>query len=137
MNRSDLQKLAEIRVQDSEVLLGACRWAGAYYLAGYAVECALKACIAKQVKEFDFPDRKIVTDSHVHDLTKLLRLSGVGYLHEEELNKNAAFNDFWAVVKDWNETSRYVDTPEKTAQDMVKAVKDPKNGVLTWVKNHW
>ena len=41
MNRSDLQKLAEIRVQDSEVLLGACRWAGAYYLAGYAVECAL------------------------------------------------------------------------------------------------
>jgi HEPN domain-containing protein len=30
------------------VLLEAGLYAGAYYLAGYAVECALKACIAKK-----------------------------------------------------------------------------------------
>jgi HEPN domain-containing protein len=137
MNRSDLQKLAQLRVEDATVLLRARRWAGAYYLAGYAVECALKACIAKQVKEFDFPDKEIVKNSYVHDLTKLLNLSGVGHLHEQELKKNDAFNDFWAVIKDWNETSRYADTQEKIAQDMVKAVTDAKDGVLKWLMNHW
>jgi len=31
---------------------------GAYYLAGYAVECALKACIAKGTQRFEFPDKR-------------------------------------------------------------------------------
>ncbi len=33
-------------------------WEGTYYLAGYAVECALKACIAKQIIAEDFPDKE-------------------------------------------------------------------------------
>jgi hypothetical protein len=109
---------------------------------GYAVECALKACIAKQIKEFDFPDKKLVTDSyvhdHVHDLTKLLRLSGVGVLFENELKKNQAFDTNWGVVKDWSEESRYqASVAEKVARDMFAAVTDAQNGVLTWLKNHW
>src|SRR5919106_3680906 len=39
---------------------------GAYYLAGYAVECGLKACIAKQVRRHEFPDRTTVNQSHTH-----------------------------------------------------------------------
>jgi len=137
VNRSDFQKLAEIRVQDARILLDAGRFDGAYYLVGYAVECALKACIAKQVKEFDFPDRKIVKDSYVHDLNQLLQLSGVGHLHDEELKKNPAFDDCWAVVKDWKEDSRYTSVPEKTARNMFAAVTDAQNGILTWLMNHW
>jgi HEPN domain len=137
VNRSDFQKLAEIRVQDAKVLLNAGRYDGAYYLAGYAVECALKACIAKQVKEFDFPDRKIVKDGYVHDLSQLLQLSGVGHLHDAELKKNTAFDDYWAVVKDWDENSRYSNTPENTARNMFEAVTDDQNGILTWLMNHW
>jgi hypothetical protein len=45
VNRSDFQKLAMDRIADAKALLAAKRWAGAYYLAGYAVECALKACV--------------------------------------------------------------------------------------------
>lgn len=137
MNRSDFQKLAEIRVQDARILLDAGRFDAAYYLVGYAVECALKACIAKQVKEFDFPDRKIVKDSWVHDLNQLLQLSGVGPLHDEELKKNPAFDGYWAVVKDWKEDSRYAITPEKTARNMFAAVTDAQNGILAWLMNHW
>lgn len=37
---------------------------GAYYLAGYAVECALKSCIARRTQEHDFPDKKLANDSH-------------------------------------------------------------------------
>ncbi len=38
--------------------------------------CA-QSLIAKQVREFDFPDRKVVNDSYVHDLEKLLNVSGL------------------------------------------------------------
>jgi hypothetical protein len=50
VNRVEPQRLAKERISDAKVLLGARHWVGAYYLAGYAVECALKACIAKLMK---------------------------------------------------------------------------------------
>jgi HEPN domain-containing protein len=55
MNRRDFQKLALIRIADAQVLFQNGRYDAAYYLAGYAVECALKACIAKQTMRHDFP----------------------------------------------------------------------------------
>lgn len=47
---------------------------GAYYLAGYAVECALKACIAKQTQRFEFPDKDKVTKGWTHKLNELVKL---------------------------------------------------------------
>ena len=63
MNRDDLQKLSEIRLKEAKVLLDQDLFDGAYYLLGYALECALKSCIAKQFRQYDFPDRKLVLDS--------------------------------------------------------------------------
>lgn len=40
MNRADLQTLSDLRLADGEALLQAGRFAGAYYMLGYAVECA-------------------------------------------------------------------------------------------------
>ena len=78
MNRKDLHKLADLRIEEARVLLNkGCCYAGAYYLAGYSVECALKACVAKQIRKHDFPDRKLIQDSYTHDLNKLLGLAGV------------------------------------------------------------
>jgi HEPN domain-containing protein len=48
MNRDTLQRISNQRRREVAVLLEAGLYAGAYYLAGYAVECALKACIAKK-----------------------------------------------------------------------------------------
>jgi hypothetical protein len=48
MNRAEFQKLSDLRLHESKALLTAGLPQGAYYLAGYAVECALKACIAKR-----------------------------------------------------------------------------------------
>lgn len=138
MNRSDLQTLADLRVEDARILLDAGRHGAAYYLAGYAVECALKACVAKQIREFDFPDKKLVNDSYVHDLSKLLNISGVKNLHDAEMDRNHSFATNWGIVKDWTETSRYqVTTPEPRARDFFSAVTDPTDGVITWLKKHW
>jgi hypothetical protein len=138
MNRRDLQQLADLRAAEAKVLLDAGWFAGAYYLVGYAVECALKSCITRQIREFDFPDKKLVTDSYSHDLIKLLRLSGVGHLHDAEAKANPVFENNWLVVKDWSEESRYdIAVAEAVARDMYDAVTDQVNGVLTWLKKHW
>ena len=57
MNRADLQKLSNTRIREAKALFAAGEYSGAYYLAGYAVECALKACFAKNVKQYDFPEK--------------------------------------------------------------------------------
>src|SRR5689334_13393852 len=43
------QELAERWLVDADTLLNDRRWGAAYYLAGYAVECGLKACILGRV----------------------------------------------------------------------------------------
>ena len=48
---------------------------GAYYLAGYAVECALKACIAKGTLRGEFPDKKRVDSSYSHNLRELFKVA--------------------------------------------------------------
>ena len=76
MNRTDLQLLADVRVADAEALLEAKRWAAAYYLLGYAVECALKACVARQFRQDEVPDRTVVNNFYSHRLDQLLGISG-------------------------------------------------------------
>ncbi len=63
MNRTDLQKLSNIRIREAKVLFAAGEHSGAYYLAGYAIECALKACFAKGVKRYDSLRRAAQTRS--------------------------------------------------------------------------
>ncbi|HYI10667.1 MAG TPA: DNA-binding protein [Thermoanaerobaculia bacterium] len=138
MNRSDLQKLTDLRLEDAKVLLDASRFEAAYYLLGYAVECALKSCIAKQIREFDFPDKKLVNDSYVHDLKKLLNISGIERFHDAEMSRNRAFATNWGIVKDWSENTRYqVTTAESLVRDFFAAVTEPPDGVITWLKKYW
>ena len=55
MNRAEFKKLALTPLDDARVLLKNRRYSAAFYLAGYAVECSLKACLAKKTRRFDFP----------------------------------------------------------------------------------
>jgi HEPN domain-containing protein len=64
VKRKDLQALANARLRDAEILLKNRRFDGAYYLAGYAVECAIKACVAKKTQRYDFPDKDLAIQVH-------------------------------------------------------------------------
>ena len=138
MNRGDLQNLSRIREKEAKVLLDNGCFAGAYYLLGYAVECTLKACIAKQIRRYDFPDRKLINDSYTHDLEKLLNISGLKNELERatRTNPNLAVN--WAIVKDWSEQSRYsTGISEIMARDFHSAVTARRQGVLSWLRRQW
>lgn len=138
MNRRDLQILADLRIVDAKILIDGSRFSGAYYLLGYAVECALKACIAKQIKEHDFPDKQLVLDSYTHNLEKLLRISGVKLMFDSLIKTNQSFEVNWNIVKDWTEGSRYDNNvSEVKARDLLNAVTDGTDGVLTWLKTVW
>jgi HEPN domain-containing protein len=77
LNRELLQQLSEQHLADAQVLLERRRWPGAYYLAGYSVECALKACIAKLTKVHDFPHQDS-PKAFTHRLDVLCAAGGTG-----------------------------------------------------------
>lgn len=138
MNREDFQKLSAERVRDARALLGAGRYAAAYYLCGYAVECALKACIAKRTIRHDFPDKIFAATVYTHDLVKLLNAAGLTHTHQQHVDAHPAFGTNWAIVKDWSETKRYERTiTESQARDFYSATTARANGVLKWIKAHW
>jgi len=138
MNRRDFQSLARLRLKEARTLFKAGLPAGAFYLAGYSVECALKACIAKKVRRHDFPDKATVARSWRHDLRELVNTAELGPELERELEANPQFSANWGVVKDWSERSRYrTDTTLIKARDMIRAVSAPTHGVLRWLIPRW
>lgn len=138
MNRSDLQRLAEARLEDGLVLMDAGRWAAAYYLFGYAIECGLKACVARQFRQDEVPDKTVVNDFYTHRLEKLLAISGAKAAFDRRASTDPAFQVNWNTVRDWNETSRYEHSiGEAKARDMQSAVADAATGVLPWLKARW
>jgi HEPN domain-containing protein len=77
VNRLDFQNLAHEKIAEAKILLDAGKWTGAYYLAGYAVECGLKACIANLLKSEIFPEKSFSDKLYIHDLKKLIVLAGL------------------------------------------------------------
>lgn len=137
MNKTELENIAAIRIKEAEILLTAACYQGAYYLAGYALECTLKACIAKQIKEFDFPNKQLANDSYTHNLTKLLTTAGLKQELSEHEKQDKEFKLNWAVVSKWSEESRYEYAIEKQkAHDFFNAITDNKSGILPWLKNY-
>ena len=137
MNRVDLQALLETRIQEAKSLLAAGFTDGAYYLAGYSVECALKACIAKQTQEHDFPDKKLVNESHTHNLTELMRLAELTPILRAAMQTDTSFEDDWLSVKNWSKASRYEYWSSADAQSMLEAIERPSGGLLRWIRLHW
>jgi HEPN domain-containing protein len=137
VNRSDLQILTRVRLEEARTLLTAGLPDGAYYLAGYAVECALKACIARGTQRHEFPDKKKVAESHTHNLRDLVKVANLELARLEEVNRDPKFRAHWDLVLQWSEQSRYRRHDSKIAQALVRAIADRKHGVLAWIKKSW
>ena len=138
MNRQELQELSRIRRKEAAALLKAKHYSGAYYLLGYSVECALKACIAKQTNKHDFPNKELAIKAYVHNLEELIKLAGLKSDLDKDIKKNGTLEVNWAVVKDWNESARYICTiTSADAKDLYSACTSRTNGILSWIKTKW
>ncbi len=134
MDRHTFRQLASLRLREAKTLLRNGHYEGAYYLCGYSVECALKACLARQTKRYAFPPKveDVREYYYTHKLPKLLDRVGGPLATEMTGDKN------WAVVRGWSEETRYsVGTPKELAQQLYSAVADKKSGVLKCIKKYW
>lgn len=131
-SRSDFEKLMDLRLREAKLLLDQKDWDGAYYLAGYAVEFALKIrIIAQLMKSNRFPDKKSVEIFYKHDLSRLRELAVL----DDEMDKDTAVSPQWNFVKDWSEQTRYtIGKTEQQAADLYDAI---EKGVLPWIKARW
>jgi HEPN domain-containing protein len=137
MTRNDLRRLARIRLKEAGILLREGCYDGAYYLAGYAAECALKACIAKATRRCEFPDLEKVRDSYTHKLLVLVKVAGLSAMLDAERSGDSAFEVNWTTAKDWSEDARYAEHGEKQARDLYRALTNKKPGVMRWIRQHW
>lgn len=138
MNRSTFQELAIIRLKETEALLDNDCWDGAYYLCGYVIECALKACISKKTREYDFPpSRSTIEKYYTHNLKLLMESAGLDVQLKLDMKKDKELEINWNIAIVWNEACRYERRSESNARDLYLAVNDPNHGVLRWLKQHW
>jgi HEPN domain-containing protein len=143
MNRKDLQALSELRLKEAKALFSAGFPEGAYYLAGYAVECALKACIAKRTQEHDFPDKKLVDKSYTHDLERLIDAAELSNSFKKDKTGDSILELKWEHVRRWSEQSRYelLAGSEQERRDaawlMIISVESVEGGVLPWIRQFW
>ena len=136
--RADFQEMAEVRLEEAKSLLDIGKWGGAYYLAGYALELSLKACIIKALMATDaFPDKEFSKNCYTHSVDKLV---GLAKLQDELKNAGDADPDLranWAVARDWSEEKRYHRIEKAEAEALYIAIADSAHGVLPWSKTQW
>ena len=136
--RAEFQDLAETRLEEAKRLLDIGKWDGTYYLAGYAVELALKACIIKSMMTTDaFPAKDFSKDCETHAYLRLLRAARLEPEWELMCQAEKQFAANWAHVSEWSEAMRYFRIEEAEARDFYDAVSEPLHGVLPWIKARW
>jgi HEPN domain-containing protein len=136
--KAEFRQLAEVRLAEAKTLLDAGQWNGAYYLAGYAVELALKACIIKVLMATDaFPDKDFSRNCYTHAIEKLVELAKLENVRTSATDGDPDLQSNWLLAKDWSEEKRYHRVEKAEAEAMYTAIADGAHGVFPWIKTHW
>ena len=128
------------RLEDARVLFNAGRWRGAMYVAGYAVECLLKAKLmqiysCRNLRELDniLQRRSILSHSRTvftHELETLFRLTP-GF-HRLRQNQNV-WRQFYKVNR-WTTAWRY--TADRSTYDAALLFMDAVEKVILWIDSN-
>jgi hypothetical protein len=137
LTKADLERLAQIRLEDAISLFNANRASSAYYLAGYSVELAFKACIAKIIQPNTIPDKAFINAIYTHKLDSLHSTAGLRPQFDADTKVDSQFAAYWAIVNNWSEESRYEFWDPISAASLLQAIQEPNHGVFQWVKKHW
>lgn len=137
MKRQDLRSMAEAKIEDAALLLRSGRCSSSYYLAGYSIEFALKACIASQMARDVIPDKEFIAKVYQHKLTELVKLAGLEKSRNDLAKSDKEFDANWGITKEWTPESRYEVKQTADAQYLIDAITDNDHGVMQWIKKHW
>ena len=148
-SRSDLQTLTKQRLDEASALLSLSFPDAAFYLAGYSIECALKAVVCKTLDQDDFykPDRsnkgnryvqdRIFREFKTHNYNDLLVLSGLSTKFELARVSDPQLYSAWIDIQKAGWTEQYCyelgTKSRQNVSDFIKAVAT----VITWISNYW
>jgi hypothetical protein len=118
------------RREDAEVLHQNSRWAGAIYLAGYAIECSLKSLICWNEHKNNFKETSVFKKGNqgatLHDLALLLQ-SLPRLQHIIMLDRTGTYKNAWnTITRLWRKDGlRYGDKVgnEHDSQSFIAAIK--------------
>ena len=131
----DFKKLHERYISDAELLYRYERYDSAYYLAGYSVECLLKAIICKNIQPNEFPPKNPSNTHYIHNIEQLIKTAKLDKEFEFDRGKSDELKNSYLLLKDWDPADlRYNTGPtsQKKAKDFLDAVKDEK-GFVSWL----
>ena len=115
------------RYEEAEVLLKADYTTGAVYLAGYGVECILKALVLMAVSTRERPDvLKSFRGSKAHEYEWLRTL----YLTHGGARLPREINQHFTLVNDWSTDLRY--TPRTVRADDADAFLGATVSIIRW-----
>lgn len=138
---NEFQQIADKRLEEAKVLLNAGHPDGCFYLAGYVIECAIKARICKVLEWDNYPPKQNDYNTFkTHDLDRLINLAGLSKKLDIKKLANQEFDKNWSLIKSWDETIRYKPIGNKQLSEAtatIKAIEDVNDGVLTWIKSTW
>jgi HEPN domain len=144
MTRTNFQQIAILRLEEAETLLNQGKYNGCCYLAGYALESALKAAICSRMDNDDFFDvvkSETLRAFKIHNLSELVILAGLSSEYKALEVQNLILLANWEYIKNdikWSEQLRYqMGFTAIQAQTMIHAINDPQNGILEWIKKYW
>lgn len=137
LSRVELRALAELKLSDSKLLLDSASYSNAYYLAGYSVELGLKACVARQIRQDEIPDKELVGRVYTHNFETLAGLAGLKADLKIQQDADHMFQAYWGITAEWSPDTRYATHDSMSAQLLWQAIGDPDHGVLKWIRTHW
>jgi hypothetical protein len=135
MTHAELQDLTGLRLEEAEALYAVQKFDGCVYLCGYVVELGLKAVVCRTLNLNQYPESRPAFK--VHDFDNLVLLAG---LQSDVKALSGALRTNWFLVSRWNSTLRYAPrntSGQSDASDRLDALKDPNDGVLTWLQTRW
>ena len=136
--RAEFQELAETRLKEAKALLDLGMWNGSYYLAGYAVEVALKACIIKMLMATDaFPNKDFSKNCYTHAIENLVVLAKLFGSRKTATDSDPDLHANWLLLRDWSEEKRYHNIDRTEALALYTAIADGTHGVLPWIRKQW
>ena len=101
--RTVYEQTSRRMLNDARFLLKHGRWHSGVYLAGYAVECRLKAAVCQFISEEILP-----SELQTHDLWTLLVSAGLG----ETLQSNQQMKSYFDFIESvWDVEIRYAAKP--------------------------
>lgn len=144
-----IQNLALLRLEEAKILAQNSKPDGAFYLAGYSVELALKAKVAERLGLPGLFDEQNTSQqfngiselrrlAKTHNLVLLFVLSGLQSAFDQKRAADVEFGTASNWLNDWSEGLRYRSPGAITTAGIAHflSILEGPTGLLQWIKQH-